>query len=56
MEQEPDYTNVHFMDEYPELERRVRLRRLDDQRRIGRAAAAEILYFPTEELDPDDAS
>lgn len=27
-EQEPDYTNVVFMDEYPHLEQRVRLRRM----------------------------
>lgn len=28
MEQEPDTENVHYMDEYPHLEEKVRLRRM----------------------------
>lgn len=28
MEKEPDTENVHYIDEYPELEQRLRLRRL----------------------------
>ena len=56
MEGEPDTNNVVYMDEYPELKKRVWLRRLNDQRRIGRVATTEIFYLPTEEVDPDDAS
>lgn len=33
MEQEPNTENVHYIDEYPELAKRVWLRRLNEQRR-----------------------
>lgn len=38
MEQEPDYTNVSFIDEYPHLSERLRLRRLAQARPLGYAA------------------
>ena len=52
---EPDqdkiYENVCFIDEYPDLEKRVWLRRLDAQRRVGQLALfredeAQLLLFP----------
>ena len=55
MEKEPETENVVYMDEYPELKKRVWLRRLNDQRRMGKVAATEIFYLP-ELTGPDDAS
>lgn len=55
MEKEPETENVVYMDEYPELKKRVWLRRLNDQRRVGKVAITEIFYLP-ELTDPDDAS
>lgn len=59
MEQEPDYDNVVFIDEYPELAKRAWLKRLDTDRRIGQLAlfpkdTAQLLLFPDPEL-PDGA-
>lgn len=55
MENEPDYTNVVFIDEYPELRKRVWLRRLAEQRQVGTVALTEIITFPTPD-DPDPAA
>lgn len=38
MEQKPDTENVHYLDEYPHLEEKVRLRRLAAARPLGHAA------------------
>lgn len=53
---EPDIDNVHFIDEYPELKKRVWLRRLNTERLLGRSSVAltEIIPLPTG-YDPDDA-
>lgn len=54
-EKEPNYDNVHFLDECPDLKKRVWLRRLNNQRIVGKVATTEIFYLP-EITDPDDAS
>lgn len=36
------YDNVSFIDEYPELEKKVWLRRLHQQRRLGETAIAPV--------------
>lgn len=51
MENEPNTENVHYMDEYPELKKRVWLRRLDAQRRMGqlllfREDPDQLILFP----------
>ena len=61
MEQEPDYTNVVFIDEYPELAKRAWLRRLDNDRKIGQLALfpkdpGQLLLFPEQEGTPDGAA
>ena len=38
MEKEPDTDNVAYMDEYPEITERLRLRRLAQARPLGHAA------------------
>lgn len=38
MEGEPDTENVAYMDEYPEITERLRLRRLNSARPLGHAA------------------
>lgn len=62
METEPDYTNVVFIDEYPELKKRVWLRRLN-QERLGKIATGEIatsqvlnIPAPRQEGRPDGAA
>ena len=53
---EPDTENVVYIDEYPELAKRVWLRRLDAQRKLGTAVLKpSLLVLPTE-YTPDDAS
>lgn len=52
------YENVAFIDEYPELAKRVWLRRLARDRSLGRIASreskpTEIFYLPTSDT-PDD--
>lgn len=56
MEAEPElnYDNVHFIDEYPELQKRVWLRRLAQQR-LGGDAVALTLILPFPE-PPDGAA
>ena len=54
MEKEPDTTNVHYIDEYPELTKRVWLRRLAAERLAPRAVeATTIIYLPE---PPDGAA
>lgn len=42
---EPDYENVHFIDEYPELAKKVWLRRLARQRALGVTALPRVIRF-----------
>ena len=56
---EPDTANVVYIDEYPELKKRVWLRRLNEQRRLGQVALTEpsltqIIPLPTD-YEPDGA-
>jgi hypothetical protein len=60
-EQNLDYTNVVFIDEYPELAKRSWLKRLDRDRRIGQLALfpkdpGQLLLFPELEGTPDGAA
>ena len=59
METEPNTENVVYIDEYPELKKRVWLRRLAESR-LGQLALfpedpAQLILFPTEG-DPDGAA
>lgn len=56
MEGDPSDENVSYMDEYPELKKRVWLRRLNVQRQMGEVATTQIFYLPVQEEEPDDAS
>lgn len=61
MEREPDMENVDFIDEHPDLQKKVWLRRLHAQRQVGRLSIAEgpaqIIPFPTQKGDnPDGAA
>jgi hypothetical protein len=56
---EPSIENVVYIDEYPELKKRVWLRRLNQQRQLGRTGLAEtgltmIIPLPTD-YEPDGA-
>lgn len=53
MEKDPDTTNVHYIDEYPELAKRVWLRRLNQERHLGREAVGKIIELPE---PPDGAA
>lgn len=56
--QEPNYDKVSFIDEYPELKKRVWLRRLDAMRNLGVFTIAhegKLVEFP-EQPDPDGAA
>lgn len=53
MENEPDTTNVHYIDEYPELAKRVWLRRLAQQRALGKEAVCQLIVLPE---PPDGAA
>lgn len=55
MENEPDTENVLYMDEYPELAKKVWLRRLNAQRMLGNTAnhLCEIFVLPE---PPDGAA
>lgn len=44
--QDPNYDNVSFIDEYPELQKRVWLRRLAAQRQLGQSAITHIFQYP----------
>ncbi|MES2367820.1 MAG: hypothetical protein V4563_18225 [Pseudomonadota bacterium] len=50
MELVPDTTNVVYIDEYPELKKRVFLRRLA-QERAGELVATGLIIFPEQEFD-----
>lgn len=53
MELVPNTDNVVYIDEYPELAKRVWLRRLA-QERAGKLVAGDLIIFPTPEF-PDGA-
>lgn len=53
MEDEPDTTNVVYIDESPDLKRQVWLRRLNAQREAGVIALPRVIDFPK---PPDDAA
>lgn len=53
MEGEPDTENVVYIDEYPELKKRVWLRRLNQQRQLGEKATGTIIVLPE---PPDGAA
>lgn len=54
MEVVVDNTNVVYIDEYPELKKRVWLRRLAAER-AGQLATTDLIIFP-EQRDPDGAA
>lgn len=55
IEREPDTTNVVYIDEYPDLAKKVWLRRLHTQRQLGEQAShlTVILTLP---VPPDGAA
>lgn len=54
MDKEPDITNVVYIDEYPELAKKVWLRRLAESRLASKAVeSTTILYLPE---PPDGAA
>ena len=54
MELEPDTSNVHYIDEYPELAKKVWLRRLAESRLATKALdTVTIIYLPE---PPDGAA
>jgi hypothetical protein len=58
MEGEPNTENVVYIDEFPELRKRVWLRRLNAQRHLGVITIAhegELVEFP-DPTDPDGAA
>ena len=52
MESEPDTDNVVYMDEYPELKKRVWLRRLAVERLSKKVLTTTIIYLP----DPPEST
>lgn len=53
MENEPDTTNVVYIDEYPELAKKVWLRRLAQERNVGNVVMLDmqrdkLIIFPTQ--------
>ena len=55
MENEPNTENVHYLDEYPELAKKVWLRRLAQQRMGGKAIEQAVIFLPAPN-DPDGAA
>lgn len=53
MENEPNTENVVYIDEYPELAKRVWLRRLAQERAVGIKALENVIIFPE---PPDGAA
>lgn len=51
---EPDYDNVVFIDEYPELKKKVWLRRLALER-AGKLAVTDLIIFPERQEFDDGA-
>lgn len=56
MEIIPNTENVHYIDEYPELAKRVWLRRLAQSRLSEPALTTTILYLPELSEPPDGAA
>lgn len=54
MELVPDTENVHYIDEYPELQKRVWLRRLAQERAGKLVAVPDLIIFP--DRTPDGAA
>jgi hypothetical protein len=52
MEIVPNTDNVLYIDEYPELQKRVWLRRLAQERLLGTKALCEVFVLP----DPPDGA
>ena len=55
MEAEPDTTNVFYIDEYPELKKRVWLRRLAEQRMAQQVVGFTVI-LPFERPEPPDGA
>lgn len=55
MEKEPDDENVFYMDEYPEAQKRVWLRRLAQQR-VSQVVVAMTSIIPFERPEPPDGA
>lgn len=55
MENEPDTDNVVYLDEYPELAKKVWLRRLAESRLANTAVASSVVFLPDRE-PPDGAA
>lgn len=53
-EQEPDTENVAYLDEYPELKKKVWLRRLEAQRRVGPEIIHMTQIIPMPERSDSD--
>jgi hypothetical protein len=53
MDKEPDTQNVLYIDEYPELAKRVWLRRFAQERAVGIKVLENVIIFPT---PPDGAA
>jgi len=54
-EREPDTDNVVYLDEYPDLHKKVWLQRLNAQRQSGKVITPKVVEFPSNP-DPDDAA
>lgn len=56
-ERDPNTDNVHFMDEYPDISKKLWLRRLNAQRHLGVISIAgdpaDVIEFPNPE-PPDE--
>ena len=46
MESEPNTENVSYIDEYPHLSEKIRLRRLAE-RKVGERATTQLIILPT---------
>ena len=59
MKDESDVENVVYLDEYPELKKRVWLRRIEAQRHLGIISTdndlAQVYYLP-KKLEPPDST
>jgi hypothetical protein len=51
MELVPDTTNVVYIDEYPELKKRVWMRRLAAERAGKLTLVPDLIIFPEQEVD-----
>lgn len=55
MEKDPDTTNVVYIDEYPELKKRVWLRRLAEQRAAQQIVGLTVI-LPFDRPEPPDGA